>query len=117
MRNHRVSGQLVALLPPPRKHLTQYHGVFAPSHAWRSRIVPAISGSDGLGRDSLRPADEHGTVASSRTSEMGSGDEPEADSAMPVPASTLARRLDWAAMMMRVFEIDVLECPQCQGRI
>lgn len=35
----------------------------------------------------------------------------------PVPASELARRLDWATLLMRVFAIDVLECPKCQGRM
>ncbi len=29
--------KLVALLPPPRKHLTRYHGVFAPSCRWCSK--------------------------------------------------------------------------------
>ena len=34
-----------------------------------------------------------------------------------VPATVLARRLDWAALLLRVFAIDVLECPRCQGRM
>jgi 23S rRNA U2552 (ribose-2'-O)-methylase RlmE/FtsJ len=29
----------------------------------------------------------------------------------------LARRLDWAALLLRVFAIDVLECPKCEGRM
>ncbi len=110
--------KLVALLPPPRKHLTRYHGVFAPSHAWRSRIVPVIPDANALGRDSsLSLADEQGEVASSIASEMGSKDEAEAGSTMPEPASVLTRRLDWATLVMRVFDIDVLECPKCQERM
>ena len=26
-----------------------------------------------------------------------------------------ARRLSWSELMRRVFEVDVLECPRCQG--
>jgi len=33
--------RLAALLPPPRMHLTRYHGVFAPHAAPRSAITPA----------------------------------------------------------------------------
>ena len=32
-----------------------------------------------------------------------------------VPASVLARRLDWAALLERVFAIDVLRCTACGG--
>jgi hypothetical protein len=34
-----------------------------------------------------------------------------------IPATVLARRLDWAALMLRVFAIDVLQCPRCTGRM
>jgi hypothetical protein len=33
--------RLATLIPPPRKHLTRYHGVFAPNHSWRDQVVPA----------------------------------------------------------------------------
>jgi hypothetical protein len=33
-----------------------------------------------------------------------------------VPATLLARRLDWAALLARVFAIDVLRCSECGGR-
>jgi hypothetical protein len=29
------------LVPLPRIHLTRYHGVLAPAHPWRSRVVPS----------------------------------------------------------------------------
>src|SRR6185436_18736319 len=32
--------RLVALVPPPRYPLSRPHGVLAPRHKWRSRIVP-----------------------------------------------------------------------------
>lgn len=37
--------RLAALVPPPRLHLTRYHGVFAPHAALRAAITPAGRGS------------------------------------------------------------------------
>jgi Putative transposase len=37
-------GRRAALVPPPRMHLTRYHGVFAPHHALRAAITPAGRG-------------------------------------------------------------------------
>jgi hypothetical protein len=36
--------RLAALVPPPRMHLTRYHGVFAPHAALRAAITPAGRG-------------------------------------------------------------------------
>ena len=33
--------RLATLIPPPRAHLTRYHGLFAPNHHLRAAIVPA----------------------------------------------------------------------------
>ena len=90
--------KLAALIPPPRKNLTRYHGVFAPNHAWRSRIVPTMHAS----LEPELPCEESDTP-----------EQPE----KRVPATELARRLDWAALLMRVFAIDVLKCPKCEGRM
>jgi hypothetical protein len=89
--------KLAALIPPPRKHLTRYHGIFAPNHAWRSRIVPAAPKVA-----ATAPSEETTAVV---------------EAEKRVPASELARRLDWATRLMRVFAIDILECPKCQGRM
>jgi hypothetical protein len=32
--------RLATLVPPPRRHLVRYHGVFGPNSAWRAEIVP-----------------------------------------------------------------------------
>jgi Putative transposase len=37
--------RLAALVPSPRTNLTRFHGVFAPHHRLRARIVPAARGS------------------------------------------------------------------------
>ena len=82
-------GRLATLIPPPRRHLTRYHGVFAPNAAARAAVVP--------------PAPDATDEAPSRTPGR-------------VPATVLARRLDWAALLARVFTIDVLRCTACGGR-
>ncbi len=37
--------RLATLIPPPRSHLTRFHGVFAPHHAYRAAVVPAAVGT------------------------------------------------------------------------
>jgi hypothetical protein len=39
------TARLAALVPPPRVHLTRYHGVFAANAALRAAITPAGRGS------------------------------------------------------------------------
>lgn len=34
-------GRLAALVPPPRMHITRFHGVFAPNAKLRSKVVPS----------------------------------------------------------------------------
>ena len=77
--------RLASLLPPRRSHTTRFHGVLASAHAWRSRVGPSLS-----------------TAA-----------EP-ARTITPTPtAMILARRLDWAALLCRVFGDEVTRCPRC----
>jgi len=39
--------RLAALVPPPRMHLTRYHGVFAPHSRLRAAVTPARRGLRG----------------------------------------------------------------------
>ena len=83
--------RLAALIPRPGKNLIRYHGVLAPGARGRSEIVP-------------RPhavADEvPGRGSTAHVSRPRSG-----------------RYLVWAELLRRVFEIDVLKCPTCGGRL
>ncbi len=49
--------RLAALVPPPRFHLLTYHGVLAPNHALRSRVVPKkpVAAHKGRPNSSARP--------------------------------------------------------------
>ena len=79
--------KLAALVPPPRIHLVRYHGVFAPNAKDRPHVIPIPA-----------PATSAG--------------EPE-----PAAPRLRERRLDWAALLRRVFAVDVLQCPLCDGRM
>ena len=41
MTGVELIAKLAVLTPPPRKHLTRFHGVFAPNAKMRAAVVPA----------------------------------------------------------------------------
>ena len=49
-----LMARLAALVPPPRMHLTRYHGVFAPHSKLRAAVTPAHRG---MGAAKQPPAD------------------------------------------------------------
>jgi hypothetical protein len=82
--------KLAAIIPRPAVNLVFYHGVLAPHARWRSH---------GVRYD--RPApDVHAR----------------AREASPRAAGTPGA-WTWAALMRRVFDLDVLACPRCGGRL
>ena len=75
--------RLCGIIPPPRRHLVRYAGVFGPAskrHAQLRVLVPAPTG------------------------------EPPPFAATPA-GSTRAGRVPWAELLRRVFATDVLACP------
>jgi hypothetical protein len=82
--------KLAAIIPRPAVNLVLYHGVLAPHARWRSHGVRYG-----------RPApDVHAREreASAR-------------------AASTPGAWTWAALMRRVFDLDVLACPRCGGRL
>ncbi|HUJ25926.1 MAG TPA: transposase, partial [Myxococcales bacterium] len=79
--------KLATLVPPPRKHLVRFHGVFAPNAPLRKRIAPATA-----------PA----TAAA-------------ASPAPAQPPPPLPSRIPWAELLKRAFKEDVLRCSKCGG--
>jgi hypothetical protein len=79
--------RLAALVPPPRVHLTRYHGVFAPHAALRAAITPAGRGRGARCREG-------------------------AEGALPVHAT-----MRWAQRLKRVFAIEIERCVSCGGRL
>jgi hypothetical protein len=87
--------RLVALLPPPKLHLTSFHGSYAPNSRLRPLVTQTLASP---------PALPHCT--------------PTAPASPPTPAPrkrTRPPRLDWAQLHQRTFGTDVLRCP-CGGR-
>jgi hypothetical protein len=135
MERSELIERLVPLIPPPRAHQVRYHGILAPGASQRDRIVPgdAIEGStDGAKRWSRKcsaPAAEESRGASpapgmpSGTAARGANfetrpDDREVDRAKAEPPSHAdprdrARRMRWASLLQRVFEVDALRCPRC----
>ena len=84
-----LMARLAALVPPPRMHLTRYHGVFAPHSKLRAAVTPA---GRGLGKKSK--AEE--------TAE---------------PATPRHVAMNWAKRLKRVFAIDIEACTRCGGKL
>jgi hypothetical protein len=83
--------RLAALVPRPRLHLIRYHGVLAPHAKLRARGVPQAP-----------PAQEPAAT------EAAVGAESEVETVQARP-----RRISWARLLERVFDIDVRHCPRC----
>jgi hypothetical protein len=94
--------RLAALVPPPRFNMTRFYGVLAPAATFRPFIVP---------KDKAAIAPMHpGCPASIETSETDATEAKSKRIKQP-------RNYSWAQLMMRVFELDVLACPRCGGRM
>jgi hypothetical protein len=81
--------KLIALIPFPRAHQLRYHGVLGPAAKLRPQIVKP--------RADPSPA--------------------ETETAHDETPASRARRKRWAQLLAHVFQIDILCCPKCQGRM
>ena len=86
--------KLAALLPPPRAHLTRFHGIFAPNANLRAQLTPA-----GRGRRPAIDAESTTTPTDDRT-----------------PAER-RRSMTWAQRLKRVFRFDVSTCIHRGGAV
>jgi hypothetical protein len=84
--------KLVAIVPPPHRHLVTYHGVVSSAASFRAEIIPRGAEPD--------PAADAADAGSS----------PELPPVRP-------RRLPFAQLLFRTFEIDPLRCPRCDGKL
>jgi hypothetical protein len=136
MEPHELLERLVPLIPPPRAHQVRYHGVLAPCASARDRIVPGprpTLGADVDGSAAREPSIERmATSAGSKASSPGAreswmsdgsarGDPRAPDRCDPPPNAAAGRprprRLAWADLLQRVFEVDALRCPRCGARM
>lgn len=106
--------KLAVLTPRPRINLVIYHGILAPHARSRARVVAGVptaptsaSASDVAEPASLpAPVEPGGAGTGEASSDETRPDRPEKP-----------RDWTWADLMRRVFDLDVLLCPRCGGRM
>ena len=148
---HRVMTPLeflarrAALIPPPRYPLLRFHGVLAPRHGLRARVVPRPPTK----RPRSCPAARSAAPPDQRSAGPGDGSaafapEPKdpfpmrdllgaASAATHVAPNVLSvahwarlhdgelfaplSRVEWATLLRRTFDVDVRTCLRCGGRL
>jgi hypothetical protein len=95
--------KLAALVPPPRFNLARYHGVLRPSAGCGPLVIPS------------RPEIEH--THSHPGCEAGGPLIDSEQGGARRKSSCRRRNYPWALLMRRVFDLDVLQCDSCGGRM
>jgi hypothetical protein len=90
--------KLAALTPRPRINLVLYHGVLAPHARWRRHAVAY---------------EEPGLPLGTPVADSPAPGVPQLQGQAPAPPRYWA----WADLMRRAFDVDVLACPRCGGRM
>lgn len=121
--------RLAALIPPPRHPLVRFHGVFAPNASWRKSVVPTHAdpkpavcdaGSSQLGASGTpQPARRTGANSAALADEPA---KPKLDRAAVREdrggrVAARLSRIDWATLLKRTYDVDVLACGACGGRL
>jgi hypothetical protein len=136
MERSELIERLVPLIPPPRAHQVRYHGILAPGASQRDGVVPNAAGEAAtesamgwLGRCAPPPTalapgaatkapdlPKGSSGCGARRESPPEGERPghskEEPFSHPDPRNR-ARRMRWAALLQRVFEVDALRCPRC----
>ena len=106
-------GRLAALTPKPRVNLLLYHGVFAPHAAQRrAAVARAREVAEGPAANCSAPGPPAGVP-----SRPEAGRSPPIDEGAGAATPRKNAWVRWADLLRRVFEIDVLHCARCGGRL
>ncbi len=90
--------KLAFIIPPPRIHLTRYHGILAPHSKHRKLVVPERKQPEEMTNDI--PGGKSLAVDDDDGEDLGKG-----------------RRISWAKLLSRVFAIDMSQCDRCGGEM
>ena len=85
--------KLASLIPPPRIHLTRFHGLYAPNAKYRRLITPSKRGN--------------GDPSTSLS----------ADDTCQQEHPSIRKRMNWTQRLKRVFKIDLETCGHCGGQV
>jgi hypothetical protein len=96
--------RLVAIIPRPRKNLILYTGALAPNSKLRARVTA-------FGRQPALPDANEGCAAHVQAAHNACA------TARHGAANPRARNSQWARLMRRAFDLDVLCCPKCSHRM
>ena len=94
--------KLSALVPPPKTHRHNYHGVLAPNSALRKSVIATAGPVPAL----MQQLNE----AENKMFDDKDNDADSSDSAF-----LRRKRLSWAMLLARIYEILPLICPRCQN--
>jgi hypothetical protein len=137
--------RLAALIPPPRHPLVRFHGAFAPRSSWRKLVVPKPPKPEPKPEHQHHtpnetPSTPTGTKPPARPHAPSSTRTPASAGAPALIAeahwlapnvlsvrhwerircgalAATSARIDWPTLMSRTFDVDVLECSKCGGRL
>jgi hypothetical protein len=130
MRPIDFLARLAAIIPPPRHPPLRYFGVFAPHSSWRKLCVPqadvvrkvesttpACQQVVGTTTPANQSRDEAGVVVSGEgEGKTSSSLQHEACPRLASGTALLSARIDWATLLKRTYDFDVLQC-DCGGRL
>jgi hypothetical protein len=92
--------RLTALIPPPRQHQIRFHGLLAPNANRRADLIGLAT----VDKTDSAPVPEK-IMETTPPEPTGSS-----------KTCSRARRIAWAALLKHVFQLDLLVCPECQGK-
>jgi hypothetical protein len=90
--------KLSAIIPRPRVHLTRFHGILAPHDKHRKQVVPKTEEAAAV------PVAQPGVVVLTLQQQL-------------FEKKKKQRRMSWARLLKRVFNIDVETCGACGGKM
>ena len=101
---YMLTGTVIPLIPRPRCHLVRYHGILGPAAKDRAKVVPTPPAP---------PAPDAASAEAVGADKAGTGESREID----ITKIRRGSRLPWALLLQRVFLVDALSCPKCNGRM
>ena len=101
---HEVIEKRIPLIPRPRCHLIRYHGILGPAAKDHAKVVPTPPA----------PPARDAADAEAAGADKGSTGEPRD---IDITKIQRGSRPPWALLLKRVFLVDALSCPKCNGRM